>query len=314
MTDAEINARFTKLLGQSDKNYDALLASYESELLKQYKRALDDIRLKIAQMYEKYGDKVQYSDMSSYNRLLNLEKEIAVRIKALTKEGISTVTSGLKDVFTESYYYTGFSAESATLLKLGFGIVPDKVIQGSLVNPLDVENWTQRFGVNQTKFTNLIRSELTQGLLQGHGYSKVARKITERTNEAAYKARRIIRTESHRVYSAARQLGFDKVETAADNLGFKVRREWHSTLDERTRESHQSMDGQHPDENGFYKFPSGGKTSGPGLSGIPEEDINCRCTEITAISGFEIGKRKDNVSKELISYKTFEQWKNGRIK
>ena len=66
-------------------------------------------------------------------------------------------------------------------------------------------------------------------------------------------------------------------------LGMKIARVWVSTKDGRTRDSHKAMDGQEADKDGFFHFPGGGQTAGPGLSGIAEEDIHCRCTVIMQI-------------------------------
>lgn len=54
-------------------------------------------------------------------------------------------------------------------------------------------------------------------------------------------------------------------------------KEWLSVQDDATRESHSDLDGQ---QRGIREaFDAGAhSTQGPGLFGIAEEDINCRCT------------------------------------
>ena len=68
-------------------------------------------------------------------------------------------------------------------------------------------------------------------------------------------------------------------------LGINVRRRWLHTLsnasivlDEnyKPRQDHMDLNGVYEDRNGYF-HTSLGSAKGPGLFGIPEEDINCRC-------------------------------------
>lgn len=121
---------------------------------------------------------------------------------------------------------------------------------------------------------------------------------------------RIARTEGHRVFSQGTNKTLEVAKKAANDLGFKIKKVWVATLDERTRTNHQKMDGQIADEDGNFTLPSGVKTAGPGQCGIPEEDINCRCKAVIQIEGFESKTRKDNVSKKLIPNITYQEWLN----
>lgn len=101
---------------------------------------------------------------------------------------------------------------------------------------------------------------------------------------------------------------FEKVKKALKKTGIKGNKKWISTLDDRTRFDHRKMDGEQPDSEGLYHFPEGTTTTAPGLSGIPEEDINCRCTEGIAIEGLESKYRRDNMTKEAIEMTNYEDW------
>jgi len=134
---------------------------------------------------------------------------------------------------------------------------------------------------------NDVKTEVSQGIIQGKPYNEIARGITERTGVAAGKAIRIARTETHRVTSAGRQISYDKTFNASESLGIEVQKVWIAIKDGRSKDSHhEKMDGKHPDEKGYYTLPSGVRTLGPGLSGDPNEDINCRCIEGIEITSF----------------------------
>lgn len=305
----EINKRLAELLKKADTNADNLITQQEKELVKAYKRALEEIKKKIAAIYEKYGDGVQYSDLVAYNRLTNLEQQIAGEIKKLTNENIKTTTKTLKDIFSEQYYLTGFAFEQSLGMRLGFGLLNPTVIDGSVLNSLDRIKWTDRMKDHAQEYVNQIRSELTQGLIQGEGYGKITKRIIDKTGINAGKVTRIVRTEGHRVQNAASLLAYDKTQVAADRLGLKTVKKWVATLDNRTRDTHQQMDGQEADAEGMFTFPGGAKTPAPGIQGPPEEIINCRCTTIMQFKDFPQKFRRDNETKQIIEYTNYADWK-----
>lgn len=275
MNKDQINKRLADLLKKADTNSDKLLAEFEKELLKVYRQSLEEIKKLIAKIYEKYGDTVDYADMVSYNRLTNLEQQIAGEIKKLTNKNIKTTTSTLKNIYSEQFYRSGFAFEQSLGAKLGFGLLNPDVIKASVLNPLDRITWPDRMKDHAQQFVKQIQTELTQGLIQGEGYGKIAKRIVDKTGINAGKVIRIVRTEGHRVQSAGSLLAYDKTQTAADRLGLKTVKVWIATLDNRTRDSHQKMDGKEANDEGIFTLPSGATTEAPGLSGVAEEDINC---------------------------------------
>lgn len=313
MTPTELNNKLIKLLAQSDTAINKLMSRSETALVRNYKLALEEIKKEIAAIYEKYGDQVKYADMVSYNRLTNIENQIAVEIKTLTNESIKTTTNSIKNIYSETFYRTGFALEKTLDVKLGFGMLNPTVISASVLNPLDRIKWPDRMKDSSQKLMSSIRQELTQGLIQGKGYSKMAKAISDKTNIAVNSALRIARTEGHRVQSAAKIVGFEKVEKAADVLGMEISRVWVANLDDSTRDTHGAMDGQAADENGMFTSPSGATAEAPGMFGVPEEDINCRCTVRTEIKGFTPKTRLDDNTGELIPYQTYQEYYEGKI-
>ncbi len=304
----QINKKLAELLKEADTDAEKLLAQFEKELLKAYKKSLEEIKKLISKVFEKYGDQVGYEDLVIYNRLTNLEQQIAGEIKKLTNENIKTTKNILKSIYSEQFYRTGFALESSLGARLGFGLLDSKVIEASILNSLDRIKWPDRMKDHAQQFVNQIRSEITQGLIQGNGYGKIAKAITDRTGINAGKVLRIARTEGHRVQSAGSLLAYEKSQAAVDRLGLRTAKVWLATLDNRTRDSHREMDGKEANEDGMFKLPSGVMTEGPGLSGIAEEDINCRCTTMMQFKDFPPKFRRDNETKQIIPYTTYEEW------
>lgn len=295
-----------------NKLSDQIYKLHKKDLIAAYKKALDGIQLQLAKMYEKFGDDVTYSDMQTYNRLSNLEKQIAEQLKILNRTQKSITRSTIKETFELNYYYTGFVLEKTAQVKLGFGLLNTSVIEEAIKNKQDRIGWAVRETKHTAKFFDDVLQEVTQGLIQGKGYVKVAREIRSRTEIAAWRVDRIVQTESHRVQTQGRLAGFSKSEAAAERLGIGIKKIWTATLDDKTRDTHGRLDGQPADENGEWHI-DGKTTTGPGLFGIAEEDISCRCTLRAEIEGLESSVRKDNESKQVIPYTTFDEWKINRL-
>jgi len=272
------NQRILKLLQVSDLEAEKLILGYEKDLFKAYSSALKDIKQMIAEMFEKYGDQVTYKDMIAYQRLTNLELGIAKQIKTLTGKGKRTVEKAFRDIVSESFSATGTAIQKGLEVTVGFGVMNEEVIKTAILNPMQRITWSDALQENSAKYLSQIKTELSQGLIKGEGYAKIAKRLEKSTEMSANKTIRIVRTEGHRAQSVGRKLALDNVEGAADRLGIKIKRVWVATSDDRTRDSHKAMDGKEADDDGLFSLPSGVRTEGPGMSGVAEEDINCRCT------------------------------------
>jgi len=244
-----------------------------------------------------------------------MQKQIVDILNGINKNVTMTITGAIKDQFAYTFYHTGCVVETSIGLSLGFGLLNPDVIRAAILNPMDYIKWTERQKKHVTELAGQIRNEIAQGLIKGKGYGDISKAVQKRTEITAGKSIKIVNTETHRAQSMAFQKSYEKIKAASKRTGIKVSKVWIATLDDRTRTDHRYLDGQQPDENGLYYFLSGGSTIAPGLSGIPEEDINCRCEEIIAVAGVNTKYRRDNMSKKLIDMTTFDEWmQNKEIK
>lgn len=124
--------------------------------------------------------------------------------------------------------------------------------------------------------TDATRSDVTRVLqdavAEGVGIDEMKRRLRGYFEDAAdYRAERIARTE---VVSSSNAANLAAYQIS----GLVDAKEWLSVQDDQTRETHAKMDGQRVEIMREFVSPSGQRTQGPGLFGIAEEDINCRCT------------------------------------
>ncbi|MBK7979268.1 MAG: hypothetical protein IPK06_04500 [Ignavibacteriae bacterium] len=135
--------------------------------------------------------------------------------------------------------------------------------------------WQKRGIGHHEAAIDQVKTEITQGLIQGKGYAKTAANITDKVNSLANNMTRIVRTESHRVQVLGNNTALDKSIQSGKNLGIEMVKAIRSIIDDRTREQSRIMDGQEADENGLFTYPNGVKGL-PGNTGVAEYDINDR--------------------------------------
>ena len=80
---------------------------------------------------------------------------------------------------------------------------------------------------------------------------------------------RIIETESHRDYNEA-------ALTTARKAGAKSKT-WNTMMDDRVRDAHEPLQSVTVPIDGTFVTWDGYETQAPGMFGVPELDVNCRC-------------------------------------
>lgn len=300
-------------LKQFDKLSDQLGDKAEKELIKSYSLALKEIRGYMAEIYTKYGtaDGLWYPEMVKYNRLKTLEEELKQRLIELTGKNAKTLEQSLKEIYEISYYGTGYSLETEAQLNIGYLPVSEETIIQSIQNPISGLTLNERLEKNRMELIYGVKQEITQALILGESYQKVAKRLKEKFEGDAVKAMRVAQTESHRIKNAGR---YDSMQLAQAK-GINLSKMWVSTLDKKTRDRHRVMDGQKKPLN--EPFTSrGAKGMYPGNFGKASEDINCRCTYISVIDGYEPSVRSargEDGKTKVIKYATYEEWHNAKI-
>lgn len=133
-----------------------------------------------------------------------------------------------------------------------------------------------RLGEDVLKLKENIRNEVSRGIANGSTWNQTASNLAmgmrSPLNKSYNNAVRIARTEGHRIQNQAQMDTLNK----AKSKGADVVKQWDSTLDDDTRDTHKQLDGQIREID--QPFEVNGKTAmQPGGFGDPAEDCNCRC-------------------------------------
>ncbi|HDE6229557.1 TPA: phage head morphogenesis protein, partial [Staphylococcus aureus] len=161
-----------------------------------------------------------------------------------------------------------------------------------------------------------IRMHITQGIMSGEGYSKIAKAIRDDVGMSKAQSLRVARTEAGRAMS---QAGLDSAMVAKDN-GLKMKKRWNATKDTRTRDTHRHLDGESVEIDQNFQS-SGCVGQAPKLFiGVnsAKENINCRCKLLYYIDEDELPTvmrvRNDDGENEVIPFMTYREWEKYKRK
>lgn len=278
------------------------------KVFKYYRQALIEIKKELKVFIDNY-ENLSFSKKLEAERLLLNGKQIDKILRDMNKEVNNTIEKYVHDSAKLGYYGAWYAIEGAHNIQLDMNMLPEKYIKQLVHHPVKGKVFSKRLYKHRDRLAKETTNALLDTARKGKSYAVAAKQINELT-EASYKrALRIARTEGGRVQSTAKQRSY----VEAKKKGVDLKKKWLSTLDSKTRDTHQGLDGQVVEIEDKFVSPNGHKADGPRLFGVASEDIHCRCTTITEVNGISPELRHDNMSNEEFPYKTYNEWKKGRI-
>lgn len=298
---------FEELLHLGYKYSDAQLAAYERQIVGDYRDAWLAIRKELIALYK--DGPVYLADMNKYNRLASLETELSSLYRYYSRAAERVQIAGVSNAVEVGHNITAYAIEAFNPDAIRFGMVDPATIEAALANPYSGLPLVKTLRGNEKAGITKVWKTLVSGMARGVSYADMANSVKSVFEKSSISsAVTVLRTEGHR----AQVIGQNSAIDQAEGAGVQGKRYWMATLDDVVRESHKDMDGQEEDDDGMFEFPSGEKTEGPGLSGIAEEDINCRCRIGYKIKGLEPDTRRmrDPVTgkTQLISWQNYREW------
>ena len=262
-----------KLKG-TEKIINSLALKTEREIMKNYARQLRGMRSRLADVFDKYFQegKLDYSEIQKYGRLSKLERDIIQEVMKLYDDDGKLLRETLTEVYNTSYYRTAWALETETRARLGYSAVDLKTVQLSIQNPFTGLTLNERLERHRTNLIYGLKEELTRGFVNGDTYPQISRRVKDLLEGDAGKAIRIVRTESTRIYNEAQ---YDSI-LHAEEQGITMTKTWISSRDDRTRESHEMLDGVTIPVDEPFEI-DGDEGMFPGDFSRAENVINCRC-------------------------------------
>jgi SPP1 gp7 family putative phage head morphogenesis protein len=304
----------TALENAAAKALRAREALYERRVASVLRKALDEIRAAMGVIYEKYAVDgiLSKAAMTRYARYSAMETNIVSKMDPAIKASMATMKRLSPDQYQAAFFRSAWAIDNATGISLNWGIINTDAIKAAYaITDPENEAMAEALKNYSMKARGKIRVALNNGLAQGKSYQDMMRDIKDALNKTNFEAMRIIRTEGQGAIAAGTADAYDKaLEDGVD--GSVV---WSATLDERTRDQHQEMDGQVRDAEGLFHFPNGETAPYPAWEGLSaEQRINCRCKLRFEVAGYSPQLRRTR-DQGIIPYMPFNEWakENGPI-
>ena len=242
-----------------------------------YKKVLDDLRISMSKLYEKYeiGGQISWSEVSKYNRLQKIDELVKLKVMNLYSTNSKMIRGTLQGIIKDTYTNTILIVDGVVEPKLK-GIIKDLPVADIINDDMAGLNWTSRVGKHRSDLIYDIQKEIKQGLSQGDTYSTMTARLKKKLGEDTARINTIVRTEAHRVKGQAKEESFNKIEKG----GVKFKEQWLSAADERVRSAHAELNGTVIERGEMFHSPTGAVGKGPGLMNNAADDIHCRCIKI----------------------------------
>ena len=219
-------------------------------------------------------------------------------------------------VFSENYNRYAYDTEIKT--GISFDIYNEDAVKRLIdENPRMLPEWNIDEQKDYIWNRQKVENSITQGIIQGESVDQIAERLAKdlKTNNMN-KMRMFART----AMTGAQNAGRLKQMEDARARGIDIRKQWIATLDDRTRDTHQHLDGDIVDVDAT--FANGLRYPGDPY-GAPKEVYNCRCTMKSVFKGIngtgqrrayrynEKGYRESYLVKNM-TYDEWKKWKEGQ--
>lgn len=232
----------------------------------------------------------------------SLKGQVSDILDKMQEEEFKTVSDYLDKCYEEGFVGTLYDLQGQGI-PLAFPMDQEAMVRAVQTDSKISQGLYSRLGEDVSVLKKKIASDVTRGIASGMSFKQVAQQLSGKTNIGFNNAVRIARTEGHRIQC---QSTIDACHKAKEK-GADVVKQWDSTLDAKTRDSHAQVDGEIKELD--EKFSNGLMLPGD-PSGGAAEVVNCRCALLQRArwavgAGFT---KMNNFTKELESFETPEDY------
>lgn len=260
-------------MNKRQKQVQKSLLKDEVEVLKAieraYKEAIDGVDKVLLELLARKDTQNLQSIIYQLKWQNHIKKELEIYLDMLHENNYNTIEEYLQDCYENGHIGTLFDLQGQGV-PLVIPLDQEEIITSVTLNSKLSAPLYNALGYNVDALKVDLTRELSRGIAQSLTYAEIARNIQNVTGVDKNKAMRIAKTEGHRVSQEATY----NVQLKAKERGAEIVKQWDSTLDGRTRDSHRKVDGEIREleekfSNGLM-FPSD-------PNGQASEVINCRC-------------------------------------
>lgn len=224
---------------------------------------------------------------------------------------INLVNQTVPNVFQFNSNFAAYEMEKAKGVDFGFNLYDSSTVREILAKDkaiLPYKHLNKKEDI-RWNFQN-IKNIVTKGIVKGESIDKIARSLAA---EMPNRNMNMVRTHARTMLTSAQNQGRMSRFEEAQEMGIEIKKQWMATLDQRTRETHQELDGQIRELDEPFEV-DGMKIMTPGdPHADPSLVYNCRCTMNSVIGKYpnkytERLARGEDGKNVKISNMTYTEW------
>lgn len=261
-------------MNSRQKEVQQLFLDHEKAVLKKLEENYQDALFEIEDKIERL---LARDDANLQNVIYQIEyqKALKTQIQSILEQLHANEFETLSEYLANSYE-DGFIGTMYDLQGQGIPLVipidQEQVVAAIQHETKLSESLYAALGKDTKRLSKQIAGEISRGISNNATYNEIARNIASFSNIPKNNAMRIARTEAHRIQCKATA----DAQWKAKEKGADVVKQWDSTLDGKTRDSHRQLDGQIRELDEPFEV-AGMSAMQPGGFGKASEDCNCRC-------------------------------------
>lgn len=322
---------------------DAELKKLERRIAAEYKKAAEELQEKIDAYFEKLkkrdaetkaligtivnGREYTEKDYQQWRlaqigrgkRFEALRDRVSERMTRANEVAANYINDTSPGIYSLNRNYAAYTIEEQVGRDVGFDLWDEQTVKRLIVEQPDLMPYyppkrAVKRGIDLAWGKRQITAQVTSGILQGESIKHLADRlqnhIPDMNRNSAIRAARTAVT-------GAQNAGRMDSYTQAEEMGIRLKKRWMATLDNRTRHSHQLLDGQTQDNDKPFHSILGDIMFPGDPDAAPANVYNCRCTliaevEDTPLPPNPLRRARDPETGEsvVISDMTYAQWES----
>ena len=285
-----MNKEYQKQIEQIKLDGENYSDEQMNPIYKEQKKELDALHAIVGALFIRYAIDGLLKMNTSQKVSTGIKDTLKTMGKKLGDSEVKKVTDILSTVYKDTYYKNLYTLESGMTINIKLPILKKEFVDAAVNAKFKGELFSDRIWLNKSKMIDKLQTGLTDAMKGDATIDKVARDIKNTFNVTAYESSRLVSTENARVqtqasYDIGKSTGVTQVM-------------WSATLDGKTCSEDAELDGK--------VFPI---NEAPDCPSHP----NCRCNIINIpYEGWNPTNRRDNETKEIISYQTYNEWSKAK--
>lgn len=213
---ANINNLIGKYMSETGLSYSEAQKKLNSNEYKVWRKGIEGYLKELKQYKnvnpEKYKEiKLELETLATRSKVSRLESLVIQTNQVINKQKFEEE----KEVtnYVKSVYETTFKAFQEDIgLKGANAILPLDQIERAIQYPWSGENFSERIWSNRDKLSRVLKTEITQSLIQGVNPQKLNKRIREQMGSGYKETQRLVRTELNYALNEATKIAYEEDE------------------------------------------------------------------------------------------------------